>query len=142
MLSVCVTHMDLVPWEESDFLKTLTEETGIKETSVLFSKPDISSHSLLRQLTQLCQEKYSIKVDEANFRSHFKLHDRNINIERSINKEVRRFHYMLVQWKEWRKENIGNSDMGTVLFEFHAWLTYSIREAQEKIARDYSFQFQ
>ena len=142
ILSVCVTHMDLVSWEESQFLQTLAQETGIEQTSVLFSKPDSGSHSLLMQFTKQCKEKYSIKVDEVNFKSHFKLHDRNINIKRSINKEVRGFNHMIEQWKDWRKVNIGNSDMGVILFEFHAWLIHLIREAQVRIARDFSFQFQ
>jgi len=142
VLSVCVTHMDLVSWKEEHFLETLEEVTGIFPTSVILSKPNIGGHILLEKFIQQCGKSYSLNVDGKNFTNHFELHDKNIDIKRSIDREVKGIGLMIDQWKGWRDQNTEHHDKFAIVFEFHAWTKHAIKTAQTNVARDCSFSFQ
>ena len=150
IIAVGVTHMDTITdWDEGQFRAALSSQTGINK--VVFSWPAKPFMQLEEDILSVSNQRpVNIQIDSENFLRFFKIGDRNYKIMRSVRREVDRFEAM----KKWfyfsndifrhpENVNVDQVDPDTIdmLFEFQAWMTESITDAQKRVSEENGFLF-
>jgi len=140
ILSVCVTHMDTVTWTRTEFTDILANQTGIEY--VTFSEPRTSALHLENSIRDMCNAQRPIKfnIDSENFLRFFKINDRNFKIIKTVRKEVKRFEDVRRKFYAHLEKYI-EKDQIDLIFEFQAWMTEEIVEAQKRVSKENKFKF-
>ncbi|XP_028397396.1 uncharacterized protein LOC114521179 [Dendronephthya gigantea] len=138
VLGVLVTHMDKVKWTEEEFKHDVERKLGID--TVVFSGMDTLADTLLDDILKTCTKKHNLTVDDENFFKFFKLHSNQTKILRSTHDEVKRFSTMKKNFDEARKGFTGK-DLVDLVFEFQAYMTDQIVQAQQRLSEKNNFTF-
>ncbi|XP_028410265.1 uncharacterized protein LOC114532871 [Dendronephthya gigantea] len=138
VLGVLVTHMDTVKWTEEEFKHDVERKLGID--TVVFSGMDTQGDTLLSNVLKTCTKKHNLTVDDENFFKFFKLHSNHREILRSTREEVEQFSAMKQNFDEARKSYTGK-DLVDLVFEFQAYMTDQIVQAQQRLSEKNKFTF-
>ena len=142
LLGVCVTHMDQVNWQKSEFVKIAKAELGID--TVVFSSFDTSGDYLCRDMksqTKISRSQ-NLNVDSELFLKLFKIADKNLKVLRGVRKEVAKFEKMRQDFYQQRDSGSYNEDdKRNMTFEFQAWMFQEIIEAQKRLSAENRFEF-
>ena len=139
VVGVLVTHMDTVDWKEKDFTSRLVDELGID--TVVFSRMNTRPETLLRDILKTCDEVHDLTVNEDNFFTLFKIHSSHRKILKSTSDEVKKFSNKKKAFDEARKAFSGK-DLVDLAFEFQAYMTDEIVQAQKRMSETNKFTFQ
>lgn len=138
IFAVCITHMDKVQWTRQRFQECLEGETGI--TDVVFSDLNTSGETLINDILGICKQPHDITVDSENFLKMFKINDKNTKILRSVKKEIANFETMRQDLYH-AKDNFSPQEQIDLFFEFQAWMSNEVIEAQKRVSGTNSFEF-
>ena len=138
ILGVLVTHMDTVKWTEEEFKRDVERKLGID--TVVFSGMDTQAETLLDNILKTCTKKHNLTVDDENFFKFFKLHSNQMKILHCTNDEVKRFSAMKKNFDEARRGFTGK-DLVDLVFEFQAYMTDQIIQAQKRLSEKNNFTF-
>lgn len=139
VVGVLVTHMDTVDWTEKDFAPRIEHDLGID--SVVFSSMTTNRETLQNNILKTCTERHNLTVDDANFFKLFKIHNHHRKILKSTSDEVKRFSDKKRDFDEERKAFSGK-DLVDLVFEFQAYMTDEIVEAQKRMSKTNNFTFE
>ena len=139
VVGVVVTHMDTVDWTEKDFAPRIEHDLGID--SVVFSSMTTNRETLQNNILKTCTERHNLPVDDANFFKLFKIHNHHRKILKSTSDEVKRFSDKKRAFDEERKAFSGK-DLVDLVFEFQAYMTDEIVEAQKRMSKTNNFTFE
>lgn len=139
VVGVLVTHMDTVDWTEKDFAPRIEHDLGID--SVVFSSMTTNRETLQNNILKTCTERHDLTVDDANFFKLFKIHNHHRKILKSTSDEVKRFSDKKRAFDEERKAFSGK-DLVDLVFEFQAYMTDEIVEAQKRMSKTNNFTFE
>lgn len=153
IIGVCVTHMDLVTWACPRFLSCLNEELGF-DTAV-FSGKNVPGESILMNIRQHCKDPMDLRIGSENFLKYFKINNNHLKILKSVSGEVARFR-MIKQYFDTllarvvdfsdhipasSRTKLSAWDRSDLVFEFQAWMTNQITQAQIRVGEANSFDF-
>ena len=138
VVGVLVTHMDMVNWREIDFTPRIEEELGID--TVVFSWITTDHQTLKKSILKTCTKTHDLTVDHENFFKLFKIHSNHRKILQSTSDEVKKFDDKKRAFDEARKAFHGK-DLVDLVFEFHAYMTDEIVEAQKRMSEKNNFTF-
>ena len=138
VVGVLVTHMDTVDWLKEDFTPRIEGELGIN--TVVFSKISTKRETLLQSILETCKEEYNLTVNDENFFKLFKIHNNHRKILLSTSDEVEKFSEKKKAFDEARKAFSGK-DLVDLIFEFQAYMTDEIVQAQKRISEKNKFTF-
>ena len=138
VVGVLVTHMDVVDWREKDFTPLIDQELGID--TVVFSWITTDHQTLKQGILKTCTETYNLTVNDDNFFKLFKIHNYHRKILKSTSDEVKKFCDKRRAFDEARKAFFGK-DVIDLAFEFQAYMTDEIDEAQKRISEKNNFTF-
>ena len=139
VVGVLVTHMDTVDWTEKDFAPRI--EHDLRIDSVVFSSMTTNRETLQNNILKTCTERHNLTVDDANFFKLFKIHNHHRKILKSTSDEVKRFSDKKRDFDEERKAFSGK-DLVDLVFEFQAYMTDEIVEAQKRMSKTNNFTFE
>ena len=139
VIGVLVTHMDLVDWTDKDFTPRIEDELGID--TVVFSWITIDHETLKKNILKTCNEHHNLTVDNENFFKLFKIHNNHRKILKSTSDEVKKFSEKKMGFDEARKAFNGK-DLVDLVFEFQAYMTDEIVEAQKRMSEINNFTFE
>ena len=139
VVGVLVTHMDLVDWTEKDFTPLIDNELGID--TVVFSWINTDQATLKKSILKTCTEKHNLTVNDENFFKLFKIHNNHRKILKSTSDEVKKFSDKKRDFDEERKAFSGK-DLVDLVFEFQAYMTDEIVEAQKRMSKTNNFTFE
>jgi len=141
LLSVCVTHMDMVKWEKDELLNALSENLGI--TTVVVSSLNTTGAELQKDLLEECAFKKAVKltIDSEDFLKIFNIGGNQIKILRFIKKEVGRFVMKKNHFHKIVKQNWSAKEKMDMTFEFQAWMFEEITKSQKELAKKFNFDF-
>jgi len=139
VVGVLVTHMDTVDWTEKDFTPRIEDDLGID--SVVFSSMTTNRETLQNNILKSCTEQHNLTVDDANFFKLFKIHNHHRKILKSTSDEVKKFSDKKRAFDEERKAFSGK-DLVDLVFEFQAYMTDEIIEAQKRMSKTNNFTFE
>ena len=134
LFAVC----DTVRWTRSTFMEHLENELGMNE--VVFADMNTTGDMLANDILGICKQPHNITVDSENFLRMFKINDNNMKILRSTRKEVANFETMKQNFYA-QKENFNEQEKIDLVFEFQAWMSQEIIEAQKRVSGTNSFTF-
>lgn len=139
LLTVGVTHMDTVGWSQDRLLSCLSSELGL-DTAVFIGK-ETTGANILEAILQRCKSPQPFMINSANFLKLFKINNNNLKILKTVNDEVSGFRIMKQFFEDYlasvRKEN----DRVDLVFEFQAYMTGQIIEAQKRVSAQNNFTF-
>ena len=138
VIGVLVTHMDMVDWTEEEFIPRIEDELGID--TVVFSRISTKREELLESILKTCKEEYNLTVNSENFFKLFKIHNNHRKILQSTSDEVKNFSDKKKAFDEARKAFSGK-DLVDLVFEFQAYMTDEIVQAQKRISERNKFTF-
>lgn len=138
VVGVLVTHMDMVDWTEEDFTSRIEDELGID--TVVFSRINTKGDTLLQNIRKTCTKEYNLTVNSENFFKLFKIHNNHRKILQSTSDEVEKFSEKKKAFDEARKGFIGK-DLVDLVFEFQAYMTDEIVQAQMRMSEKNNFTF-
>ena len=138
VVGVLVTHMDMVDWTEEEFAPRLEDELGID--TVVFSRISTKREALLQSILKTCKKEYNLTVNNENFFKLFKIHNNHRKILQSTSDEVKNFSEKKKAFDEARKAFSGK-DLVDLVFEFQAYMTDEIVQAQKRISEKNKFTF-
>ena len=138
LVGVLVTHMDMVDWTEEEFIPRIEDELGID--TVVFSRISTKREALLRSILETCKEQYNLTVNSENFFKLFKIHNNHRKILQSTSDEVKNFSEKKKAFDEARKSFSGK-DLVDLVFEFQAYMTDEIVQAQKRMSEKNKFTF-
>ena len=138
VVGVLVTHMDMVDWTEKEFIPRIEDELGID--TVVFSRISTKPEALLRSILDTCKEQYNLTVNSENFFKLFKIHNNHRKILQSTSDEVKNFSEKKKAFDEARKSFSGK-DLVDLVFEFQAYMTDEIVQAQKRMSEKNKFTF-
>ncbi|XP_068698368.1 uncharacterized protein [Montipora foliosa] len=138
VVGVLVTHMDMVKWTEEDFTPLIEDELGID--TIVFSWITIDHETLKKNILETCTENYDLTVNDENFFKLFKIHNSHRKILKSTSDEVKTFSDMKRNFDEQRVVFKGK-DLVDLVFEFQAYMTDEIVEAQKRMSEINKFTF-
>ena len=138
VVGVLVTHMDMVDWTEKEFIPRIEDELGID--TVVFSRISAKREALLRSILDTCKEQYNLTVNSENFFKLFKIHNNHRKILQSTSDEVKNFSEKKKAFDEARKSFSGK-DLVDLVFEFQAYMTDEIVQAQKRMSEKNKFTF-
>ena len=139
VVGVLVTHMDTVDWTEKDFTPRIEEDLGID--SVVFSSMTTNRKTLQKNILKTCTEQHNLTVNGENFLKLFKIHNHHRKILKSTSDEVKKFSDKKRAFDEERKAFSGK-DLVDLVFEFQAYMTDEIVEAQQRMSETNNFTFE
>ncbi|XP_068751447.1 uncharacterized protein [Montipora capricornis] len=139
VVGVLVTHMDMVDWTEKDFTPIIDNELGID--TVVFSWINTNRETLKKSILKTCTQKYNLTVNGENFFKLFKIHNNHRKILKSTSDEVKKFSDKKRAFDEERKAFSGK-DLVDLVFEFQAYMTDEIVEAQKRMSKTNNFTFE
>ena len=138
VVGVLVTHMDMVDWKEKEFIPRIEDELGID--TVVFSSISTKRETLLQGILMTCKEEYNLTVNDENFFKLFKIHNNHRKILQSTSDEVKKFSAKKKAFDEARKAFSGK-DLVDLIFEFQAYMTDEIVQAQKRMSEKNKFTF-
>ena len=138
VVGVLVTHMDMVTWGEKEFTRLVDDELGID--MIVFSWITTDHKTLKKSILKTCTETHNLTVDDENFFKLFKIHSNHRKILQSTSDEVKKFDEKKRAFDEARKAFTGK-DLVDLVFEFHAYMTDEIVEAQKRMSEKNNFTF-
>ena len=138
VVGVLVTHMDVVDWREKDFTPLIDKELGID--TVVFSWITTDHQTLKQSILKSCTETYNLTVNHENFFKLFKIHSNHRKILKSTSDEVKKFSDKKRAFDKARKAFFGK-DVIDLAFEFQAYMTDEIVEAQKRMSEKNNFTF-
>lgn len=138
VVGVLVTHMDMVDWTEEDFTARIEDELGID--TVVFSRISTKRETLLQSILKTCKEEYNLTVNDENFFKLFKIHNNHRKILQSTSDEVKKFSEKKKAFDEARK-GFSGKDLVDLIFEFQAYMTDEIVQAQKRMSEKNKFTF-
>lgn len=139
VVGVLVTHMDLVDWTDKDFTPRIKDELGID--SVVFSCITTNSETLKKNILKTCNGQYNLTVNDENFFKLFKIHSNHRKILKSTSDEVKKFSDKKRAFDDERRAFSGK-DLVDLVFEFQAYMTDEIVEAQKRMSKINNFTFE
>ncbi|XP_068751442.1 uncharacterized protein [Montipora capricornis] len=139
VVGVLVTHMDMVDWTEKEFIPPIEDELGID--TVVFSWITTNHETLRKNIINSCIEEHNLTVDDENFFELFKIPSNHCKILKSTSDEVKRFSEKKKAFDEARKAFSGK-DLVDLVFEFQAYMTDEIVEAQKRMSETNNFTFE
>ena len=139
VVGVLVTHMDTVDWTEKDFAPRIEHDLGID--SVVFSSMTTNRETLQNNILKTCTEKHNLTVNDANFFKLFKIHNHHRKILKSTSDEVKKFSDKKRAFDE-EREAFSGKDLVDLVFEFQAYMTEEIVEAQKRMSKTNNFTFE
>ncbi|XP_068698377.1 uncharacterized protein [Montipora foliosa] len=139
VVGVLVTHMDMVDWTEKDFTPRIKDELGID--SVVFSWVTTDHDTLKKNILKTCNKHYNLTVNDDNFFKLFKIHNNHRKILKSTSDEVKKFSEKKRAFDEERR-NFSEKDSVDLAFEFQAYMTHEIVEAQKRMSETNNFTFE
>ena len=101
----------------------------------------ISGESLVYSILEICDGKYDIGINEANFLKLFNIANSNIKILRSVKRETNDFKDIRRFFKE-QMASFGDQDRIDAIFEFQAWMEEMIIQAQMRVSEQNGFSFE
>ena len=131
--------MDVVTWSDKIFLPKIKDELGI--TDVIYSSKHQDSSSLQKGLLKFCKEPTDISIDGEEFFKLFKINNNNVKIIRSTKKQVELFKAIKKSFDQ-QRHNIPTEFEADLLFEFQAYMTGMITEAQKQLSEENGFTFE
>ena len=138
VVGVIVTHMDMVTWGEKDFTKRIEDELGVD--TIVFALITTNHQTLKKSILKNCTETYKLTVNDENFFKLFKIHSNHRKILQFTSDEVKMFSDKKMAFDEARKAFHGK-DLVDLVFEFHAYMTDEIFEAQKRMSERNNFTF-
>lgn len=138
VVGVLVTHMDVVDWREKDFTPLIDKELGID--TVVFSWITTDHQTLKQSILKTCTKTYKLTVNDDNFFKLFKIHSNHRKILQCTSDEVKEFENKKKAFDEARKAFTGK-DLIDLAFEFQAYMTDEIVEAQKRLSEKNDFTF-
>ncbi|XP_078382049.1 uncharacterized protein LOC144664721 [Oculina patagonica] len=138
VVAVLVTHMDMVDWKEKDFTARIDEELGID--TVVFSSISTTDKTLLQSILKTCTKEHNLTVTSENFFKLFKIHNNHRKILQSTSDEVEKFSEKKRAFDEARK-GFSGKDLVDLIFEFQAYMTDEIVQAQKRMSKKNNFTF-
>lgn len=139
VVGVLVTHMDTVNWTEKDFTPRIEDDLGID--AVVFSSMTTNRETLQNNILKTCTEKHNLTVNDANFFKLFKIHNHHRKILKSTSDEVKKFSDKKRAFDE-EREAFSGKDLVDLVFEFQAYMTEEIVEAQKRMSKTNNFTFE
>ena len=138
VVGVLVTHMDMVDWTREEFIPRIEDELGID--TVVFSRMSTKPEALLRSILDTCTEQYNLTVNSENFFKLLKIHNNHRKMLQSTSDEVKNFSEKKKAFDEARKSFSGK-DLVDLVFEFQAYMTDEIVQAQKRMSEKNKFTF-
>ncbi len=138
VVAVLVTHMDMVEWKEEEFTARIDEELGID--TVVFSSISTTGETLLQSILKTCTKQHNLTVNDENFFKLFKIHSNHRKILQSTSDEVEKFAEKKRAFDEARK-GFSGKDLVDLIFEFQAYMTDEIVQAQKRMSEKNNFTF-
>ena len=138
VVGVLVTHMDAVDWREKDFTPLIDKELGID--TVVFSWITTDHQTLKQSILKTCTKTHKLTVNDENFFKLFKIHNNHRKILQCTSDEVEKFEDKKKAFDEARKAFSGK-DLIDLAFEFQAYMTDEIVEAQKRLSEKKDFTF-
>ena len=138
VVGVLVTHMDVVDWREIDFTPRIKDELGI--ATVVFSCIITDHQTLKKSILKTCTGTHNLTVNDENFFKLFKIHNYHRKILQSTSDEVKKFSDKKRAFDEARKAFSGK-DVIDLAFQFQAYMTDEIVEAQKRMSEKNNFTF-
>ena len=138
VIGVLVTHMDMVDWTEEEFTPRIEDELGID--TIVFSRISTKREALLQSILKTCKKEYNLTVNSENFFKLFKIHNNHRKILQSTSDEVKNFSEKKKAFDEARKAFSGK-DLVDLVFEFQAYMTDEIVQAQKRMSEKNKFTF-
>ena len=139
VVGVLVTHMDMIDWTEKEFIPRIEDELGID--TVVFSWITTNHETLKKNIINTCDEEHNLTVDDENFLELFKIPSNHRKILKSTSDEVKKFSDKKRAFDEERKAFSGKHLIDLV-FEFQAYMTDEIVEAQKRMSKTNNFTFE
>jgi hypothetical protein len=138
MLCPCVTHMDQVTWNHSDFTKHLENELGV--SSCIFVSASTPGAHILSSILKHCKPPLDIRITSNNFLKYFKINDNNMKIMKCVNDEVGKFKTALREFEKYIKLPSTPEEKTDLAFEFQAFMHEEITKASQRVADVNNFQ--
>ena len=140
LVSVCITHMDLVSWGKEDLIPHIYSHLGLD--TVLPVSLQTTRQELEDKLHSVCRKKRPVKLDINSdmFLSLFKLNNNNLKVLCDSKKEVVRFDKIKQEFYR-QRASYSDRDQMDMIFEFQAWMASEITLAQERVSTRNGFQF-
>jgi len=138
LLGVCVTHMDTVAWQDDDFLPLLEKELGID--SAIFVGLGTAQNEVLEAILEQCKTPQDVSIDSRNFLKFFKVNNNNMKVLRSVRAEVASFQVINKDFQSYMKR-CNETDRVDLAFEFQAYMTERIVQAQKRVSELNGFTF-
>ena len=138
VVGVLVTHMDMVDWTAEEFTPLINDELGIN--TVVFSWVSTKHETLLQSILETCTKEFNLTVNDENFLKLFKIHNSHRMILQSTSDEVKNFKEKKKAFDDARNAFNGK-DLVDLVFEFQAYMTDEIAQAQKRISEENEFTF-
>ena len=131
--------MDQVRWKQELFLPSISQELGLD--NVIFSSTEECGTSLQRSILKLCKKSFEFSIDGEEFFKLFKISNNNVKIIRTAKRQVDLFRAIKISFDQ-QRQNIPWDLEADLLFEFQAYMTEKIIEAQQKLSEENNFTFE
>eukprot|EP00092_Neocalanus_flemingeri_P105649 GFUD01135444.1.p1 GENE.GFUD01135444.1~~GFUD01135444.1.p1 ORF type:complete len:437 (+),score=64.33 GFUD01135444.1:62-1372(+) len=140
MIGVCITHMDQVTWKNDELMHHLKTKLEIK--TAIFSSLTTPWATLKADILAECKGKKAEKldIDGELFLRLFKMSDTGLKVLRQVGKEVSRFETLKQDFYS-QKILYDVNDQRDMSFEFQAWMSAEIIEAQKRLSTKNNFDF-
>lgn len=139
LITVCVTHMDTVQWNNARFRTCLENELGLD--SVIFVSKDTTGATIVNSILERCKPPQPFMINSANFLKLFKINDNKMKILKSVNDEVSGFHIMKQVFEAYLASLCSAQEKVDLVFEFQAYMMNQIIEAQKRVSAQNNFTF-
>eukprot|EP00927_Polykrikos_kofoidii_P049586 TRINITY_DN4362_c0_g2_i1.p1 TRINITY_DN4362_c0_g2~~TRINITY_DN4362_c0_g2_i1.p1 ORF type:complete len:462 (-),score=38.16 TRINITY_DN4362_c0_g2_i1:425-1699(-) len=138
LLGYCVTHMDTVSWTSAACLGRMTAELGM--TTAVFVGKKTPQEKSITDIVFQCKAPKDVRITSDNFPKYFKISNSNLRILGSVREEVARCQTMNRDLVE-SLRNFRETDRIDLIFEFQAFMSQEIIEAQKRVANAHGFSF-
>jgi len=139
LLTIVVTHMDTVQWNDTRFRTCLETELGLD--SVIFVGKDTPGASIVTSILEHCKSPQLFSINSANFLKLFKIHNNNMKILKSVRNEIESFQLMKQVFEAYHASLSSEQHRADLVFEFQAYMTDQIVEAQKRVSAHNNFTF-
>jgi len=138
LFGICVTHMDTVKWTPAEFLPRLNDELGIDRA--VFVGLESTTSTVINDIYRECRTPKDLTIDSDNFFKFFQITNNNIKILKTVRDEVGQFKTINHQFLDYLTR-CDEQDRVDAAFEFQAFMTEQIVEAQKRVAEANGFTF-
>lgn len=137
-VAVCVTHMDKVQWTREDFSPILLSDAGIDH--VMYVDLETPSAEVRNSILELRREAVDLRIDAGNFLRFFRINDQSSKILRSVRDEVSVFRQKFSDFMNYY-DLCSERECVDLVFEFQAYMTEEIPEAQKRVSEKHEFTY-